>query len=169
MKKVIYSIILALFLSVTVFAQEGNGLVVIGDGGLKFPLPMDLNSYQAGAGTAVEFDGTNDFIEIPHFATYNDYFFSGGLTIEFWFSPDTLLGDQTWVSKLSTTNDSGYVVRTVGSNLLCSLKMGNSWVVTSFPIIEKKWQHVAFVVTSGGGLFKWCCTEFNYHNARTSC
>ncbi|MFT4756291.1 MAG: hypothetical protein ACI91R_000936, partial [Vicingaceae bacterium] len=152
MKKVIYSIILALFLSVTVFAQEGNGLVVIGDGGLKFPLPMDLNSYQAGAGTAVEFDGTNDFIEIPHFATYNDYFFSGGLTIEFWFSPDTLLGDQTWVSKLSTTNDSGYVVRTVGSNLLCSLKMGNSWVVTSFPIIEKKWQHVAFVVTSGGGL-----------------
>jgi hypothetical protein len=146
MKKVIYSIVIFLLLSLTVFAQEGDGLVVTGDGDeLQFFAPV-LGNHQVGAGGALDFDGVNDFVAIPH-ATGGispvrlggleggdlepPGGLSGGFSIEFWFSPDTLLGTQTWVSKVSVTNDSGYVVKTIGDSIQCSVRMGACWVFSN--------------------------------------
>ncbi|MFT6947668.1 MAG: hypothetical protein ACJARP_002095, partial [Vicingaceae bacterium] len=159
MKKVIYSIVIFLLLSLTVFAQKDEGLGVTGEGDeLQFFAPV-LGNHQVGAGGALDFDGVNDVVAIPH-ATGGvspvrlggleggdlepPGGLSGGFSIEFWFSPDTLLGTQTWVSKVSVTNDSGYVVKTIGDSIQCSVRMAATWVTVGFLVIEGEWQHVAF-------------------------
>ena len=97
------------------------------------------------ADRAVHFDGTDDYIEIPHDPAY---LIDNG-TIQFWFNADNLAGEQDLFSKDSSSFDNGGHVnlRLLSSGAIeVRIQSSNqSFYATSAPVVTPgQWHHLAF-------------------------
>ncbi|MEM1211899.1 MAG: LamG domain-containing protein [Planctomycetota bacterium] len=93
-------------------------------------------------GTSFQFDGSNDFIEVPHNAAY--LLDQGALS--FWFRSDDTSGVQGLVSKDSKDYDDGgqLDIRLSGSNLQARIQSTTtSYTRTHSVIAANTWYHVA--------------------------
>jgi hypothetical protein len=115
---------------------------------------------QAGAradtNTALAFDGSNDFVLIPH----DDDFLLHNATISFWFYSQSLTGDRALLSKDSTGYDTGghLHVWTTGTTLKARLSTngsspygtGNDFEVSASGMTVNTWRHVTVTLGAGG-------------------
>lgn len=100
---------------------------------------------------AAAFDGSDDYVEIPHDPAYE---LANG-SVQFWFKADSLGGDQGLWSKDSSGYDSGghLSIYLDGSQLEVRLQStGQSYFVDSASgaVSAGTWHHVAFTFGSGG-------------------
>ncbi len=109
--------------------------------GVKVPLRCD---------TAVRFDGSNDYVEIPH----NNAFLLNSGTIQFWFCPDTVATTQGLLTKDSLGFDTGghvgFWIDWTQRVLVRLQSTYNNYFVQSGPISAGQWYHVAFTFGTGG-------------------
>ena len=97
------------------------------------------------ADRTVHFDGTDDYIEIPHDPAY---LIDNG-TIQFWFNADNLAGEQDLFSKDSSSFDNGghVNVRLLSSGAIevRLQSINESFYATSAPVVTPgQWHHLAF-------------------------
>jgi len=100
--------------------------------------------------TAVRFDGSNDYVEIPH----NDAFLLNSGTIQFWFCADSVAAIQGLLTKDSRGFDDGGHVGFWIDWTQCVLvrlqSTSNNYYVQSGPVSAGQWYHVAFTFGTGG-------------------
>ena len=100
-------------------------------------------------GTAVEFDGNNDYVEIPH----SNLMLADAGSISFWAKANSQSGQQGLFSKDSSGFDTGghlsvfFVNNTVEVRLQST---SNSYTLVSGGLATNKWCHVAFTWGSEG-------------------
>ena len=116
----------------------------------------DASTSQAGAaahtGTAVRFDGSNDFVEIPH---HDSYLLNKG-AISFWFNADNPSPAQGLFSKDSSGFDTGgHVTVSLASSVVTARldSQSTSYSITSSPVGGNGWHHV--VVCFGPSGFRF--------------
>ena len=101
-------------------------------------------------GTAVSFDGKDDYVVIPH---KSDMLLDQG-TVSFWFKTDKKAATQGLFSKDSMSYDNGghLHIYTEGGRVEARLQStSESHIVQSSPILENdKWFHVALSFGAGG-------------------
>ncbi len=100
-------------------------------------------------GTAVSFDGDDDYIEIPHSSSY---LLNNG-TVSLWFNTDSVSSRQGIFSKDSTGCDTGghLTMYTESSKLKVRLQStSKSKQVESGKLSNNTWYHVAFTFGAGG-------------------
>lgn len=99
---------------------------------------------------ALSFDGTDDYVEIPHI---DDYLLDNG-TIAFWFWVDELNSYQGLLSKDSYGFDNGghMAIFVDGAGILkAGLQSTNtSYFVSSDPVSTGEWHHLGFTFGSDG-------------------
>ncbi len=88
--------------------EEGSGSsagdsLLGNDGILRNGAHFTSDSAYAQSGGAVEFDGRNDYVEVPH----DDAYLLDSGYVQFWFKPDDLGGTQSLFSKDSNGYDDG--------------------------------------------------------------
>ncbi len=113
------------------------------DGGYVDKPTGGLSGFGDG-GTSVEFDGVDDFVEVPHDPTY---LLDRG-TLSFWFRPSDISGTQGMVSKDATNYATGGHIRVYlnGSQLECRLQStsASKYVRSaSGAVSANTWHHVA--------------------------
>ncbi|NNL66097.1 MAG: LamG domain-containing protein [Myxococcales bacterium] len=102
------------------------------------------------SGTSVDFDGSNDHVEIPH---SNDYLLADG-TVSFWFKADTIR--QTGLlSKDSSDYDTGghltFLLEADGQVHVRFQSTSASYnIYSGTTVAAGSWHHVAFTFGSGG-------------------
>jgi hypothetical protein len=121
-------------------------------GGVEFA----QSGAQSFTDEALHFDGSNDFVVIPH---HNDYLLSNA-TIGFWFKSESLSGDHTLFSKDSSNYDTGghLNIYTDDSTLKARIQTdgsspygsGDSFEVTTGGLSTNTWYHVALTIGAGG-------------------
>lgn len=92
-------------------------------------------------GTAAEFDGGDDYIEVPHISGY----LANEVSISFWFKADILAGVQGLISKDSAGRDNGgqFTVYTSGSTLYAKLESTSAdYTVSHGGLSTGTWYHV---------------------------
>lgn len=100
-------------------------------------------------GTSVYFDGTNDYVEIPH----NDNMLLNAGTVSAWVKPTSLCGQKAFFSKDSTNYDSGGHLTMWVWDSKISVRLQsttNSYWVDSASISANNWYHVVFSWGDGG-------------------
>ncbi|HAI11857.1 MAG TPA: hypothetical protein DCM28_09145, partial [Phycisphaerales bacterium] len=100
-------------------------------------------------GTAVYFDGSNDYVEIPH----NDNMLLNSGTVSIWVKPTSNCGEKAFFSKDSTSYDTGgHLTMWVWDNkITVRLQSTNtSYWVESSDITTNNWYHVVFSWGDGG-------------------
>ena len=100
-------------------------------------------------GTAANFDGSNDYIEIPH---SDDYLLEQG-AVSLWFYADRLTGRQELFSKDSTNFDTGghLTIYLDGSTLKTRLQSSTaSYDVSEAGLQTATWYHAVFTWGPGG-------------------
>lgn len=103
----------------------------------------------AGSGAAAVFDGSGDFIEIPHSDTY---LLDDG-TLAFWFNADQTAGTQGLVSKdASGYGEGGHLaVQLSGGSVEATLSSASQrYTLTSPSVSAGQWHHVAFCFGAEG-------------------
>lgn len=101
------------------------------------------------AGTAVNFDGSGDYIQIEH----SDAYLLADGAVSFWFQADTLAGDQALFSKDATGfGDGGHLTMYLdGSRLKARLQSGStSYEVQSSALSIGRWYHAVFAFGAEG-------------------
>jgi len=123
--------------------DEGSGTTVADASG------NDLNGVIKGAtwvngkvGKALQFDGVNDYIEIPHDASLD---IQDALTVEAWINPSSTAADQRILSKSPYPNNDFSMIRASNNRVLVSMKING--VVQSIyspanAVPVGKWTHV---------------------------
>ena len=120
----------------------------------------DVAFAQAGAraytGTAMKFDGVNDFVRIAH---HDNYLVSHG-TVSFWFNSSSLSGTRALFSKDSSNYDTGghLHIYTDGNTLYARLQSngedpygsGDNFTVSSSGLSTGTWYHVTVTFGAGG-------------------
>ena len=104
-----------------------------------------------GGSTALDFDGADDYVEIPH---SDDFLLDNG-TVQFWFNADDTSGHQGLVSKDSQDFDTGGHLHVYldGNQVMARIQSTDaSYTISSGAINANEWNHVA--VTFGDGGFK---------------
>ncbi|MCC6679765.1 MAG: LamG domain-containing protein [Phycisphaeraceae bacterium] len=111
---------------------------------------------RAATNTALRFDGSNDFVLIPH---HDDYLLHHG-AVSFWFYPENLTGSHALFSKDSSGYDTGGHIHiyTSGSTLYARLETdgsspygtGNQFQVSHGGIPNNSWTHVTVTFGAGG-------------------
>lgn len=102
--------------------------------------------------TAAYFDGSGDYIEVPH----NDALLLDKGTIVLWFNADDLSTRRELFSKDSRNLDTGgHITMHVDQNKRVRVRIqsttGDDWLTSSSSILEEgEWHHVAFVFGPGG-------------------
>ena len=119
-------------------------VIASNDGTYTNGVTLNQTAACANTGNAVHFDGTDDYVEIPH---SDDYLLDEG-TVTFWANIDALGGEQSMFSKDSTGLDSGghlTIVVQAGGDVEVRLQSttGDNFV-NSAPITPGTWFHVAF-------------------------
>ncbi len=105
---------------------------------------------QAGAaahtGTSVQFDGSNDYVEIPH----DDSYLLRSGAIAFWFRADSVLGNKGLFSKDSSGYDNGgqVTISMTGATVRARLESSSAQHdLVAGPVLANTWYHV--VLTFG--------------------
>jgi prepilin-type N-terminal cleavage/methylation domain-containing protein len=133
--------------------DESGGSTVVdsiasNDGTVHGP---ELNKPGAPAGaTAPDFDGSNDYIEVPHSSSY---LLENG-TIQLWIDADDTEGDHTFFSKDSTNYDTGghVTMRLAGDDIEVRLQSTTTsyYVTASNAVSQETWHHFAFTFGADG-------------------
>ncbi len=101
-------------------------------------------------GSALQFDGNSDYVEIPH---HSSYLLNHG-TVAFWFRSENLSGSHGLFSKDSNTFDTGgHLTISMEDNQLRARLQSTSVSTTLFAsttLQTDRWYHVAFKFGSGG-------------------
>jgi hypothetical protein len=91
---------------------------------------------------AIDFDGTDDYLTVPNHADF--HMGSGDFTVDYWFRPANLTGDQQVFDHNYRLYDEWY-----SSNMLVKLHddTGRDWHigVASHGLVINTWNHVAYV------------------------
>ncbi len=117
----------------------------------KTPAPNDptITQVQAlTAGAALDFDGTNDFVSVPHNAALN----LTTLTVECWIKTSVSKFPAGIVSKY--VSGEGWRIYQNNTNITASVNTsGGSCTVNSFgqSISDGAWHHIAFSIDPSGG------------------
>ncbi|KPA16407.1 NHL repeat protein, partial [Candidatus Magnetomorum sp. HK-1] len=108
-------------------------------------------------GNALEFDGTDDYVELPNSGTgvLGTNSSNEDFTIEMWvYGTDSTDGAYKFISKHSNSGGrKGYFIETNTANIIWAsvANNGNAWTsIYGPPIPENQWYHVALVYTSTG-------------------
>ena len=99
--------------------------------------------------TAADFDGSNDYVEVPH---SSDFALSEG-TIQLWFNVDNTAGQYTLMSMESSSDNDGMNLRVKDNYLEFNVKGGGSdhfLFSNSGSITAGQWHSVALTWGSGG-------------------
>ncbi|MEM9374265.1 MAG: LamG domain-containing protein, partial [Planctomycetota bacterium] len=137
--------------------QESAGSTTAGDssevsdglvrGGVVFGEP-GVN----GSSTAAYFDGSGDYIEVPH---HDDYLIDEG-TVVLWFKAESLSTRRELFSKDSSNFDTGGHITIHADNkkrvrVRIQSATGDDWLTSSSNVLsEDEWHHIAFVFGPGG-------------------
>lgn len=107
-------------------------------------------------GTSLRFDGTNDFVRVPH---HDAYLLNHG-TVSFWFYSESLSGKRALVSKDSSDYDTGgqLHIYTDGTTLKAKLQSnglspygsGDDFEATATGLTVNTWYHVTVTFGAGG-------------------
>lgn len=121
-------------------------------GGVTF----DQAGATAGTNKALSFDGSDDFVLIPH---HDDYLLHHS-TISFWFRSESLSGQRGLFSKDSTGYDTGgqLHIYTDGNSLKARIQSngsppfgtGDEFTATSSGLSTNTWYHVTVTIGAGG-------------------
>lgn len=99
------------------------------------------------AGAALHFDGTNDYVQISHSASLNDYVNTGEATIEYWIKPVfPASGNADIIAKRSGNNGFVFEMGTNGSTRHYFRTSNNTWAYIDATYTSNVWQHVAVTV-----------------------
>lgn len=104
----------------------------------------------ADPGSALRFEGTNGYVEVPHHASLNAY----PLTVTAWFrTTNNSATAQGLVSKYVDGSFNGWALFAAGGRLRCFFYRPGSGVdfTAPTPVADGFWHHAAFVVDGGGG------------------
>lgn len=100
--------------------------------------------------TAAEFDGANDFIEIPH---SSDFLLNNG-TVQFWFWADSVAYEQGLLTKESLGFDTGgHLAIWINSTQRVMVRLQSAWdnyYLESGVISARQWTHVAVTFGTSG-------------------
>jgi hypothetical protein len=111
---------------------------------------LGVNSvYAPENGTAVAFDGLDDYVEIPH----TDSMLADEGTVAFWFRTTQYTATQGLLSKDSSYFDTGghLTIRLLNGKVNARLQStSESYEIESSALAVVKWTHVAFVWGSNG-------------------
>jgi hypothetical protein len=95
----------------------------------------------AGFGTALSFDGVNDYVQI---ADANDLDVTNNYTLECWFKADGFGGLRGLIGKYHTSGANGYVLRLNGANFDF-----DQMTTSGLNLQTGRWYHVAAVNSNG--------------------
>jgi hypothetical protein len=124
----------------------------------------NILSFTTTPGTALDFDGTNDYVEIPTSSSLEEYVNSGQLSIEYWIKPGAPNGQYRDVISRAPTDvphsNADYLVE--GSpnslNYLHYVRIYNyitqnvEYVSVPVTYTVNEWQHIAITAKMGGSL-----------------
>ena len=100
---------------------------------------------------ALQFDGINDYVEIPH---TNKFLINDGGTVAFWFKANTVTKRQGLWSKDSSGFDTGgHLSISIETDFTIRARLQSSaasFTIFSAPVTANRWYHVAFTFGSGG-------------------
>ena len=111
--------------------------------------PLAGRSGFGDGGTSVQFDGSNDRVEVPHVSSY----LLDEASVSFWFRADDLDGLQGLVAKDSSGYDNGGHFRVVldGGVVKCRLQsVSASYEVQGGTAVAGQWHHVVAGMGPGG-------------------
>ena len=103
---------------------------------------------------ALNFDGSNDYVDIPNSTSLNSYGTTGELTIEYWVNPVSN-GFFNILSKRPSNNVGGFCVENWdGSSLDMAhyLYTSAGWQWVNFAYTANTWQHIAITAKQGDAL-----------------
>ena len=79
-----------------------KGILISAIALLALAMALPQNALAQGAGKALTFDGTDDYVNLGDFDSNN-----GGNTFEFWLNPDAISDQQDFFSKFLTGSEDG--------------------------------------------------------------
>lgn len=158
------------FLCCTVFIGA-NGLAQVSTNGLVAHYKMDGDAQDASGngnhgtaqngvafgtgkfGKAASFDGVNDYVEVNHSASLNNYVITGELTISYWINPD-IGKTRDVIAKRPPANNGGFVVQAnpdqMGYDHAIFTNVGQKYVVVTYT--QNEWQHIVFSAKAGDAI-----------------
>lgn len=112
-----------------------------GDRGNHGSIIGPVNRVPGKSGQALAFNGTDNYVEIPHSASFNSI--SDELYIDFWMYPTTTTNNRMIVNKRKYGAAEGFMVDIYPNNIV-RFTMGRSQnlITSSFPIPVNEWSHV---------------------------
>lgn len=116
---------------------------------IRQPLAAD-NCHQPG--NSLDFDGSNDYVEMPNSSSLNSYVGTGELTIEFWVKPTSVSGNNTVIAHRNNGNSTGLVFEMIGSNKLACYVRAGGWKAIALYLTPNTWQHIAVVMDANSGM-----------------
>ena len=113
-----------------------------------FAFPMMASAGGEGAGKALDFDGSDDYVDVPHDDGLN---VTDTLTMEAWVKLDNSSDNQKVVGKSTTSR--GYVLGVSGGKLYPEIwdNTGTHYSFQSGSIPSGEWTHLAVTWTTGQG------------------
>jgi hypothetical protein len=100
--------------------------------------------------TAAEFDGVNDFVEIPH---SSDFLLNNG-TVQFWFWADSVAYEQgLWTKESLGFDTGGHLAIWINSTQRVMVRLQSTWdsyYLESGVITARQWTHVAVTFGTSG-------------------
>ena len=119
--------------------DEGTGTTTDIGGGITGTLNGGATWVPGQQGTALEFDGSSGYVEVPDTGT-SPLDITGGLTVALWVRPDALGGTQMLVSK---DNAYEFEFGRAGDSVYGLRANNGSQGTGSSPVVEGVWQHLA--------------------------
>jgi len=132
-------------------ADEGSGLVVVDSLGENNGTLMNGASWTEGkVGSAVFFDGVDDFIEVPDASTLD---MANALTLEAWIFPQSVSGEVVLFRKGGECGNFTLFIRSEKLALLSSDSCSWGNAGNNSPLLVDAWQHIA--VTYDGASIRY--------------
>ena len=95
--------------------------------------------------TSYYFDGINDYVDINHSTSLNDYLNTGELTISYWINPD-IGSTRDVIAKRPPANNGGFLVQANPNQMGYDhdIYTNAGWKFVVIPYTQNQWQHIVF-------------------------
>ncbi|MDX2189002.1 MAG: LamG-like jellyroll fold domain-containing protein, partial [Bacteroidota bacterium] len=101
-------------------------------------------SLAVGCNNALDFDGVNDFLAVPHSTSLNA---TNEITIDFWvYRRGNTGNDQSYVDKVTTINNTNYRPISDNSRNLIFYNGASASGTSNSPLPNNVWTHLAYVI-----------------------